>query len=169
MPGPSRSERGAERSPARIAFVTVPEWIMGTLMLTGVAINVANVVGRYVFGYALFWAEEIMVFITIWGVFIGLAAITYRGDYLNMDLFSRLLKGRARLVLNGVIAIALLACCAFMITQSYRVVTLMAQAGQVSISASVPKAIPHAALLVGFSLTVLAVIVRIRSYITGKF
>jgi hypothetical protein len=33
----------------------------------------------------------------------------------------------------------------------------------------VPKAIPHAALAVGFALTILAVAVRIRSYFTGKF
>jgi TRAP-type C4-dicarboxylate transport system permease small subunit len=158
-----------DRSIATLTFVTVPELIMGTLMLVGVAINITNVIGRYLFGYAFFWAEEIMVFITIWGVFIGLAAITYKGDYLNMDLFSRAFTGRARLVLNSVIAITLLACCAFMIKQSFQVVTMLAQAGQVSVSASVPKQIPHAALLVGFILTVLAVIVRIRSYITGKF
>lgn len=158
-----------DRSILAFTFITVPELIMGTLMLVGVAINIANVIGRYLFGYAFFWAEEIMVFITIWGVFIGLAAMTYRGDYLNMDLFSRAFTGRARLVLNGVIAITLLACCAFMIMQSYRVVTMLAAAGQVSVSASIPKQIPHAALLVGFIFTVLAIIVRVRSYITGKF
>jgi len=154
---------------ARLAFVTLPEWILGCLMLTGVAINIANVIGRYLFGYAFFWAEEIMVFITIWGVFIAVAAITYKGDYLNMDLFSRALKGRARAILNSVIAIVLLACCGFMIAQSYKVVTMLAQAGQVTVSAGIPKAIPHAALLTGFVLTVLAIIVRIRSFFNGTF
>jgi C4-dicarboxylate transporter, DctQ subunit len=173
MAGPlasrSTAARQGDRSIASFAFVTVPEFILGTLMLVGVAINITNVIGRYLFGYAFFWAEEIMVFITIWGVFIGLAAITYKGDYLNMDLFSRAVTGRARMVLNGIIALVLLACCTYMIMQSYRVVSMLAQAGQVSVSASVPKQIPHAALLAGFILTVLAVIVRIRSYITGRF
>ncbi len=166
------SGRSPEReplAPAKFIFVTMPEWILGILMLTGVAINIANVIGRYFFGYAFFWAEEIMVFITIWGVFIALAAITYNGDYLNMDLFSRAFKGRWRLILNTVIAIALLACCAFMIAQSYQVVTMLAAAGQVTVSAGIPKSIPHSALLAGFVLTVLAIIVRIRSYITGIF
>lgn len=166
---PLTSAGPTDRSIATLAFVTLPELIMGTLMLIGVAINITNVVGRYLFGYAFFWAEEIMVFITIWGVFIGLAAITYKGDWLNMDLFSRAFTGRARFMLNGLIAITLLVCCAYMIKQSFQVVTMLAQAGQVSVSASVPKQIPHAALLVGFMLTVLAIIVRIRSYITGKF
>jgi len=38
------------RGLARFAFVTAPNWILGTLMLAGVAIVFANVVGRYVFG-----------------------------------------------------------------------------------------------------------------------
>ncbi|MFM9881588.1 MAG: TRAP transporter small permease [Burkholderiales bacterium] len=169
MPDPIKPDVRGVPSPANFVFVTVPEWILGTLMLTGVAINIANVIGRYLFGYAFFWAEEIMVFITIWGVFIALAAITYNGDYLNMDLFSRAFKGRWRLILNTVIALALLACCVFMIAQSYKVVTMLAAAGQVSVSAGIPKSIPHSALLAGFVLTVLAIIVRIRSYIAGNF
>lgn len=153
----------------RFAFVTLPHWVLGTLMLLGIAINFANVVGRYVFGYAFFWAEETMVFITIWGVFVGLAAISFNGDHLNMDLFSASIRGRWRLVVNGAAAAAMIACSIFMVMQSYQVVTLFARAGQVSVSAGIPKAIPHAALLVGFALTALAVVVRIRSYLTGKF
>lgn len=153
----------------RFAFVTVPRWILGTLMLAGVAINFANVVGRYLFGRALFWAEETMVFITIWGVFIGMAAIAYNGEHLNMDLFSQSLRGRWRTALNVAVAGTLLACCVFAAVQSFRVVALFAGAGQVSVAAGIPKAIPHAALAVGFVLTAAAVLVRIRSYLAGKF
>jgi TRAP-type C4-dicarboxylate transport system permease small subunit len=153
----------------RFAFVTLPGWILGALMLAGIAINFANVVSRYLFGHALFWAEEVMVFITIWGVFVGMAAIAYNGDHLRMDLFSARIRGPWRLALNGVMTLALLACCAFALTQSLRVVSLFVQTGSVSVSAGVPKAIPHAALAAGFALTILAVVVRIRSYFTGKF
>jgi TRAP-type C4-dicarboxylate transport system permease small subunit len=154
---------------ARFAFVTVPGWILGTLMLTGIAINFANVVSRYLFGHALFWAEEVMVFLTIWGVFVGIAAIAYNGDHLSMDLFSARLRGRWQLGRNVLMTLILLACCAFALIQSCRVVALFVQTGSVSVSAGVPKAIPHAALAVGFALTILAVVVRIRSYFTGRF
>jgi len=153
----------------RFAFVTLPNLLLGALMLAGIAINFANVVGRYAFGHALFWAEETMVFITIWGVFIGMAAIAYEGNHLTMDLFSAAIRGRWRTLLNALIAATLLACCAFVVSQSYQVVTLFIQARQVSVSAGIPKAIPHAALLAGFLLAALAVIVRIRAYLTGKF
>jgi TRAP-type C4-dicarboxylate transport system permease small subunit len=153
----------------RFAFVTLPRWILGTLMLAGIAINFANVIGRYLFGQALFWAEETMVFITIWGVFVGMAAIAYKGEHLNMDLFSAAIRGRWRIALNAAVVAALIACCVFVAVQSFQVVTLFASAGQVSVAAGIPKAIPHAALAVGFLLTALAVLVRVRSYLTGKF
>lgn len=138
-------------------------------MLAGVAINFANVVGRYLFGRPLFWAEETMVFITIWGVFVGIAAIAYNGDHLNMDLFSQAIRGRWRIALNAAVAGTLLGCCIFVAAQSFQVVMLFAHAGQVSVAAGIPKAIPHAALAVGFVLTAAAVLVRIRSYLAGKF
>jgi TRAP-type C4-dicarboxylate transport system permease small subunit len=138
-------------------------------MLVGVAINFANVVGRYAFGHALFWAEETMVFITIWGVFIGMAAIAWRGEHLSMDLFSAAVEGRWRLALNGVTAATLVICCVFAALQSWQVTMLFLQAKQVSVSAGIPKAIPHAALLAGFSLTAAAVLVRFRAYLSGRF
>jgi TRAP-type C4-dicarboxylate transport system permease small subunit len=153
----------------RFAFVTLPGWILGALMLAGVAINFANIIGRYGFGRALFWAEETMVFLTIWGVFIGMAAVAYNGDHLNMDLLSSSIRGRWRTALNAVLVAVLLACCAFVAAQSMQVVWLFAAAGQVSVAAGIPKAIPHAALVAGFVLTGLAVLVRIRSYLGGKF
>lgn len=154
---------------AELAFVTVPKLVLGTLMLTGVAIVFANVVGRYAFGQALYWAEETLVFLTIWGVFIGMGAIAYNGDHLNMDLFSARVGGRARLALNAVVTALLLVCCLYMVWISAQVVMLFAKAGQVSVAASVPKAIPHAALPAGFALMVLAVVVRWRAYLNGSF
>ena len=153
----------------RFVFEALPNRLMGALLLAGVGINFANVVGRYVFGRAVFWAEEVLVFMTIWGVFLGMIAIAHGGAHLTMDLLSSRLTGRARTVVNGFAAGAIVACSGFVMIQSYRIVVLFAQTGQVSVAAGVPKAIAHAALLVGFALTAIAVLVRLRAYLTGKF
>jgi C4-dicarboxylate transporter DctQ subunit len=137
-------------------------------MLVGVAISFANVIARYVFGYALFWAEETLVFLAIWGVFIGVAAAAYERAHLNMDFFSHSFRGGLSTFLNVGMTVTLLACCAFMVVQSWQVVSLFYQGGVVSVSAGVPKWIPHAALLVGFALTAVAVLLRLRFYLTGK-
>ncbi len=152
----------------RFAFVTLPHWAMGGLMLAGVAICFANVVARYFFGFALFWAEEVMVFLAIWGVFLGLVAATYERAHLNMDLFSASFSSRWRTVLNALSAAALLGCCVFMVVQSWQVVNLQLSAGAVSVSAGVPRWIPNAALLAGFGLAAVALVVRLRSYVTGR-
>jgi len=153
---------------ARLLFVTLPHWLLGGLMLAGVAISFSNVVARYLFGHAIFWAEEVLVFVAIWGVFIGMAAAAYERAHLNMDLFSNNISGRAKLALNAAMVATLLACCGFMLVQSWKVVSLFYQSGVVSVSAGVPKWIPHAALPVGFALTVVAVLLRIRFYLGGK-
>jgi TRAP-type C4-dicarboxylate transport system permease small subunit len=153
----------------RFAFGTVPRLVLGTLMLAGVAINFANVISRYLFGEALFWAEEILVYLIVWGVFVGFAAIAANGEHLNMDLFSARLPGRWKTAVNALTVGTFLACSAFMLVQSWQVVSLFVDAGQVSVAARVPKAVPHAALIFGFALAALAVVVRIRSYVRGKF
>jgi len=153
----------------RFVFETLPGWILGALMLFGIALNFANVVSRHVFGQAIFWTEEILVYLTIWGVFFGMAAIAYRGEHLNMDLFSAAIPSRWRRLHRGLVAALMFAVCAFVAVQSWKTVVLFAQTGQVSIAAGVPKALPHAALLVGFVLTALAVLLRLRSYLSGKF
>jgi TRAP-type C4-dicarboxylate transport system permease small subunit len=153
---------------ARLLFVRLPHVVLGSLMLVGVAICFANVVGRYLFGYAMFWVEEVLVFLAIWGVFIGLASATYQRAHLSMDLFSLNLQGRARMLLNGVIAATLLACCAFMVVQSWLVVQLFYQSGVVSVAAGVPKWLSHAALPLGFAAAALAVLLRLRHHLAGK-
>ena len=153
----------------RFVFATVPGALLGALMLAGIAINFANVVSRHLFGQAIFWTEEVLVFMTIWGVFLGMVRIAYNGEHLNMDLFSAQIRGRWRTALNGVTVALMLAVCLFVAAQSWMTVALFAQAGQVSVAAGIPKAIPHAALLAGFVLTAAAIAVRIRSYLSGRF
>lgn len=152
----------------RFLFVTLPQWAMGVLMLAGVGICLANVVARYVFGNALFWAEEVMVFMVIWGVFLGVASATFDRAHLNMDLFSTHVAGPALRALNGVIVVVMLACCGFMMWQSGQVVKLFISSGVVSVSAGIPKWIPHLAIPVGFGLMALAMLARLRLYVTGK-
>ncbi len=168
----SEADKDSPKEPKRLLsflFVSLPQLIIGTLILVGIGINFANVVGRYVFKNAIFWAEEIMVFIVIWCVFIGSIAITFNGAHLRMDLLSSRLSSPWKKIINGFVAVVFIAGGIFVVVQSYKVVSLMNRLGQVSVTAGLPVTIPHMALLVGFALMVLAVIVRLRSYFTGKF
>ncbi|UCE31606.1 MAG: TRAP transporter small permease, partial [Burkholderiales bacterium] len=143
--------------------------VLGLLMLAGVALNFVAVFSRYVLGSAIFWTEEVLVLITIWGVFIGCVAIAWKGEHLSMDLFSSKLRGLPKRVLRGATAATLVATSAFVAWQSWQIVALFVATDAVSAGARIPKVIPHSALLAGFGLMALVVIVRIRAYLSGDF
>src|SRR5579863_9092381 len=88
-------------------FVRIPHVLSGTLFLLAVVLNFVNVIGRYVFGMPIFWAEETLTFTIIWIVFLVVGSITYRGAHLNMDLlFTRMPPG-FQLIVRIAIALAL--------------------------------------------------------------
>lgn len=153
----------------RILFVTGPRGFTAGLILIAIAINFANVISRYLFNFALFWAEEIMIFLVVWCVFIGAAAVAFNGANLRMDLLSARFPDSLRGVVNGAAALSFIGCTGFAAWQSWRVVTLFADGGSVSVTASVPMVIPHSALLVGLVLMVLAVLLRLRGYMRNRF
>lgn len=150
-------------------FLSLPRLIIGVAMLAMVLINLANVTGRHVFGQAVFWSEEIMVLLLVWGVFIGAISVTFNGKHLRMDLFSAGLKRPWAQVLNAAMTVILICIAIYTIYYSYQVVSLMAATGSVSNAAKYPVVIKHSAIFVGLILIVVAVLVRLRSYLSGKF
>ena len=153
-----------------IVFIKFPYWCTGVLFLIAAAINIVNVVARYAFSAPVYWAEEAIVFIVIWSVFLVAGSITYRGANLNMDLlYSSLFSPLMKTFVNVAIVISLIACSLFTAYQSWRVVQLQYLNQGVTAGTNIPLFIPHAALLFGFSFIALAGIARFSSYVTGKF
>lgn len=142
--------------------------LLGVVMLCGVALNLANVIGRYALGKPIFWAEEVLVGMVIWGVFFGAAVVSWRGDHLNMDLFYARLGPRMLRAVNALIAAVMVGVCLFVAWQSMTIVKMFHETGAVSAGAQIPKVIPHAALMIGFSLSAVAVLVRWRRWLMGR-
>jgi TRAP-type C4-dicarboxylate transport system permease small subunit len=153
----------------QFCFVRLPYLLTGMIFLAAAFINIANVVGRYMFSAPIFWAEEVMVFMVIWAVFLAAISITFCGSHLAMDLFYAKLKPPWKQVVNGLVVAVFLVCTLFTAMQSYTVVMLYIGNGNVSTAAEIPLYIPHAALLVGFSFMALAVICRLKAYLNGTF
>lgn len=154
---------------AELLLVKVPNIVCGWLLVAAVAINVANVIGRYVFFRPIAWAEEVLMFIIIWGIFISAGSITYQGLHLRMDLLVINVRGKFRAFLGGLTVALALLCSLFMIVQTFRIVRIYAASGETSITAGVPLVYTHAALFVGFVLMAVAATLRVRAYLTGKF
>ena len=145
----------------------MPKLILGVLCFTGIAINFANVVGRYVFSAPIIWAEEILVYIMIWCVFIGAILVTWEGRHIKMDLVAVHIPAPWRYVVNGFMALAFILICLFVVKQSWTLTAMMAEVDQQSVIARLPMAAVHASILVGFTLMLLALLLRLKAYITG--
>lgn len=167
----SSEETSDQNPPAwqRRVFVTAPRLLTASLILIAIGINFANVISRYMFNFALFWAEEIMIFLIVWCVFIAAATVAFDGANLKMDLLSARFPPRLRSLVNGAAAIASIGLVGFAAWQSMIVVRLFAEGGSVSVTASVPMVIPHSAVFIGLVLMVLAVVFRLRAYLRNRF
>lgn len=62
---------------------------LGLLVVAAVCLNFANVVGRYVFGQALFGADEIQTYMMVWMAFLGAVIVGWRNAHLRMDVLVR--------------------------------------------------------------------------------
>lgn len=153
----------------QFVFVKIPFFICGVILLAAIAINITNVVGRYVFNAPVSWAEEVISYMIIWGVFVAVCAVTYQGLHLKMDLLVTNVRGIGARLIGGLTAILIAVCSVFVMKQSLQILELYWMSGETSMGARIPLIYPHAALLVGFFLMAAAAIVRARSYWTGKF
>lgn len=158
-----------QRRIEELIFIKIPHVVSGVLFVAAVAINIVNVVGRYVFAIPVFWAEEVLIFIVIWAVFLLAGSITYRGAHLNMDLLYSGFSPLWKRIVNILIALSLIGCSFFAVVQSWKVIGLHIRNGGVTAATEIPLAYPHSAVLFGFLFMAAAAIVRIRAYITGNF
>jgi TRAP-type C4-dicarboxylate transport system permease small subunit len=146
----------------------VPRAVIGALILAGIALNFANVVGRYLFAAPIPWAEEVMIFGLIWCIFLGAALVERDDDHLKVDLLPTALPpGPARAVrwLGTAIVVAT---CVFIVPQSLDVVLLLADFDDRTTVARLPKWLMHAAIAAGFVLIILATVLNIRRRIVRQ-
>lgn len=129
--------------------------LLGLLLIIMVLLNVANALGRYLFGQAIEGSDELMVFGMAWLVFLGMPLVALEGRHLRFSFLEQHLPtNRSRLLQAGLdLYVAVL--CTWAAFQSAAFVERVAMIGQKSMAAGIPMVIPHSALLFGLSATAL--------------
>ena len=135
--------------------------LLGILILVAVGINLANIIGRYVFSKPIFWAEEGIVFILVWCVLVGAALVSFENAQLKMDAFEHLAPKRLKSYLGNLAVVLTLVVASVLTVISATVVTGMFQSDQRSIALDIPMALPYAALPVGFALIAVVAAARL--------
>ncbi|WP_347489555.1 TRAP transporter small permease [Desulfoscipio sp. XC116] len=108
-----------------------------------------NVIGRYIFGFSLKWAEELTTYTLIWVTFLGAVVCVREGMMISMDAFVTQLKGSMKRFF--VIATNLI-CVVFSLIIAYLGIEItihVYSSMQVSPAMMIPMYIPYAALPLG--------------------
>lgn len=131
------------------------EYALALAFIAAVALNFANVVGRYGFGKMMLGADEIQIYIMVWMAFLGAAVITWRKQHLRMDVLVKLFPAPVQTALRIAELALMLVLAVFVLTQSFDYARRLFDFGQTSNTAHVPMWIPHSAVWVGFGLIAL--------------
>jgi TRAP-type C4-dicarboxylate transport system permease small subunit len=160
LAGRSPPSREARMSYIRGLVVAI-QGLTAVLMLVAVALNAANIVGRYVFFSPIASAEEIMLFLLVGTVFLGNAVVGFEGKQLRMDVILHALPPPLRRAFDVAADLTMIAVCVILIVLAWPAVSMLAEFDQRSQAAEFPLVIPQALVPIGLGLNAFLVAVRL--------
>ena len=135
--------------------------VAAVLLVAAVAINFANIIGRYFFAVSLQWAEEVMLFLMIACVFLGTGLVGWSGKHIRMDVIVSLFPPPIRHGLELFAEIVTIATSLAVAVFAWPAITMLARFDERSQAANIPLVIPQAMLPIGLSLMALLIGVRL--------
>jgi TRAP-type C4-dicarboxylate transport system permease small subunit len=146
---------------ALLAFVRA---VAGILLICSIAINFANIIGRYFFSVSISWAEEVMLFLTVGTVFLGSCDVAWSGRQIRMDVVIGILPPRFRAALELLAELTFIATAILIAVFAWPVIRDLAAFDERSQAANFPLVIPQAAIPIGFTLMALLVAIRLATH-----
>jgi TRAP-type C4-dicarboxylate transport system permease small subunit len=130
-------------------------------LISSVAINFANIIGRYFFSISIPWAEEIMLFLMVGCVFTGCCAVAWEGRQIRMDVIIGMLPAKIRDFFHLLSELVLIATAVAITAFAWPVITPLAEFDERSQAANFPLVIPQAMIPLGYTLMALLVALRL--------
>jgi TRAP-type C4-dicarboxylate transport system permease small subunit len=141
--------------------IRAAEYISATCLVLGCTINFVNILGRYFFHAPIVWAEEIIQFMMIAGVFFGAPILTLRRAHIRMDMMLTIFPESLRRGADVFGQVVLAGVCCAIIWLGVPVIMQFIDFGQVTDAAAIPVAIPQSVIPIGLFLVIVAVIVNL--------
>ena len=152
-------------SKAAAALITMLQVAAGAMLIGSVAINFANIIGRYFLSVSLSWAEEVMLFLMIGCVFLAAGPVGWMGRNIRMDVVVSALPARLRAAFEIFADLVTVATCIALAIFAWPVTTMLTELDQRSDSANIPLVIPQAAVPLG--LLLMALLIGVRLVVRG--
>jgi len=142
-------------------LLTLTRAAAGIFLISSVAINFANIIGRYFFSVSIPWAEEIMLFLMVGCVFTGCCAVAWEGRQIRMDVIIAMMPAKVHDLFHLLSDLVLIAAAAAVTAFAWPVITQLAAFDERSQAADFPLVIPQAMVPIGYTLMALLVAVRL--------
>lgn len=134
-------------------LIKLIQWICMFLLIEMVAVIFFQVVSRYCFGVAHFWAEEMAVFSMIWLVFLGSVIAESRSDHTRITFFVNLLPPKLTAYVNSISDLLCIIFLAVLTIKSNGVISIAMK--NISTGVRIPMGIVYLSLPVGGILMIL--------------
>jgi TRAP-type C4-dicarboxylate transport system permease small subunit len=132
-------------------------------LLAIVAINVANVTGRYLFGSPFSWAEESMLYLMILIVFAAAPVAAWRNQHIRIEALIEHTSFATRKALIAVGTAVSAAVLLIVAVAGYQIVSMLYLFDQRSDALRLPMWIPQGFLVGGLALTAIMFIAAVLS------
>ncbi|HTZ03864.1 MAG TPA: TRAP transporter small permease [Xanthobacteraceae bacterium] len=143
------------------ALLAITRTVAAICLISSVAINFANIIGRYFFSISIPWAEEIMLFLMVGCVFTGCCAVAWEGRQIRMDVVVNMLPPKLRDLANALSEVVLIAAAIAVSVFAWPVVKDLAAFDERSQAANFPLVIPQSMVPIGYTLMALLVAIRL--------
>jgi TRAP-type C4-dicarboxylate transport system permease small subunit len=147
------------------ALLAIIRVLSGVMLVASVALNFANVIGRYFFSVSIPWAEEAMLFLMVGCVFLGNGVVAWSGRQIRMDIVISRLPPKVRAALDLFSELVLIATTVTIVIFAWPVIRDLAAFDQRSQAADFPLVIPQALVPIGLAIMALLVAARL---LTGQ-
>jgi TRAP-type C4-dicarboxylate transport system permease small subunit len=138
--------------------------VSGALLVGSVAVNFANIIGRYFLSVSIPWAEEVMLFMMIGCIFLNCGLVGWSSRQIRMDAFVSMLPPALRSIVELVCEIVLMATSLLLAILAWPVVSMLAELDQRSQAANIPLVLPQAMMPIGFLLMAVLIAVRLLTH-----
>jgi TRAP-type C4-dicarboxylate transport system permease small subunit len=140
--------------------IAIARTLAAILLCLSVALNFANIIGRYFFSVSISWAEEIMLFLMCGCVFLGVGPVSYANRHIRMDIILNMMPPPVKKFLDLAAELIFLATSALIIIFAAPVIVDLAAFDERSQAANFPLVIPQAMIPIGFGFMALFVAIR---------
>ena len=135
--------------------------LLGIVLIVAVAINIANVIGRYVFNSPVEGSDEVEIYLMVGIAFFGALVAHARGRHLRMDVLASRLPPRVARVVNTAEALTAVGVCGLVTWVSFNYTSRIWRLGSHSDNAHIPMWMPHSLVTISFALMTLVGLFRL--------